>query len=148
MLRKKLIFLILALLVLIFFVWKISGYPFSYHEMIFLRNLKIVSYSEVKKIDLGKIMPSDWDVVCESHGYDEPLYLKRYQKAFPTAGGLQNGSWGLIFVQVDGSFELISSNCNSGTEIEFKTDRCILRKDAVLTRKENITNKICTVFYS
>lgn len=131
---------------LILYFWMHLGYPWSYSEMIFLRKLKLASNSSSQQIDLVEIMPGNWETVCESNGYDESLYLTRYKKNFPTAGAMRSGSWGLIFIKNDGDFDLISSSCSRGTALEFKNNRCVPRKKAVLTREKKTQDKTCELF--
>ena len=133
-------------LALLFFVWSRLHYPYSYAEALFLSSLISASSKNVEKIDLAELMPQDWEMACESHGYDEPLHLTKYQKTFPTAGAMQDGSWGLIFIRTDGSFNLVSSSCRTGVYLRFSGNRCLTREKAILIKDRERENRACNVF--
>ncbi|MEN6620318.1 MAG: hypothetical protein ABFD50_02050, partial [Smithella sp.] len=57
-----------------------------------------------KELNLSKLMPGDWELVCSSHPYDGPLYIKKYKKKFKPVASAHDGSWGLIFINSDGSY--------------------------------------------
>jgi hypothetical protein len=134
-----------AVLALLLFGWSRLHYPYSYAEALFLPSLISASSNDMEKIDLAELMPGDWETVCESHGYDEPLHLTKYQKTFPTAGAMQDGSWGLIFIRSDGSFNLVSSSCRAGVYLHFSGNRCQLREKAMLVQDTSRQDWACKV---
>jgi hypothetical protein len=134
-------------IVLFFWGWSEFGYPYSYTEAVFLFKLQDAVKKGATEVKLKELTPSDWEIVCESHGYDEPLYLPQYQKKFPTAGRMQDGAWGLIFIKKDGSFTSISSSCAKGVYVEFLKNRCLARTDSILFR-ESKNNSQCKVVFA
>jgi hypothetical protein len=78
-------------------------------------------------------MPGDWELVCESHGYDGPLYLKRYNKIFEPVAPPQDGVWGLIFISNDGSYKSAVGSCRV-PGVRLYTNGCTERGQAVLLR--------------
>lgn len=92
-------------------------------------------------IDLSKTMGDDWETVCHSHGYDEPITLKKYGRTYDPIGSPQDGAWGLIFIKKDGSFDSVTGSCRQGFNFDFG---CLDRSNAKLTysRKDNA----CTSF--
>lgn len=137
------------MIAMLIFIWGKFHYPYSYTEAVFLSNLKLASSGNVEKINLSEILPREWEMACESHGYDEPLYIEKYKKTFPTAGGMQDGAWGLIFIKTDGSFYSVSSTCRSGAYIYFSRARCLPREKAVLIKeKEILKGRNCQTFTS
>jgi hypothetical protein len=145
-LTKLLTTVAVILVSVLIFAWSKLNYPYSYAEAIFLSNLNTVLSNNLQKINLAELMPTEWETVCESHGYDEPLYLEKYRKNFPTAGGMQDAAWGLIFIKPDSSFDLISSSCGAGAALHFSNERCLPRERAILIRDKNTQNGICKVF--
>jgi len=134
---------------LLLFTWSKLHYPYSYNEAVFLSNFLSSVSNNVEKLNFGELMPAEWEVVCESNGYDEPLYLEKYKKEFPSVGGMQDGAWGLIFIKTDGSFYSVSSTCRSGAYIYFSRARCLPREKAVLIKeKEILKGKNCETFTS
>jgi hypothetical protein len=116
--------------------WFMLGCPYSLDEAIFLRKLSSRVSSGDVSISLPKLMPGDWELVCESHGYGGPLYLKRYDKTFEPAAPPQDGVWGLIFIAKDGSYSsAVASRRSSSTYL--RLDGCIERAQAILVRDDS-----------
>lgn len=136
------------LVFLLLIMWCKLRYPYSYAEAIFLSNLTSISSNNIEKIDLGELMPTEWETVCESHGYDEPLYLEKYQKTFPAAGAMQDGAWGFIFIKPDGAFDRVASSCAAGVYLEFRGNRCLSRLDAILLKEKHHEYSKCKAIFA
>jgi hypothetical protein len=128
------------------FTWGKFGYPKSFNEAVLLSRLKAISLSNEQLIDLSKFMSNEWELVCESHGYDEPLFLSKYNKTFPTTGAMHDGAWGLIFINKDGTFDSAASSCSSGIVLKFSDIRCLPRAQAILHREKKLDGSTCAVF--
>jgi len=133
---------------LLLFAWSKLRYPHSYAEAIFLSNLITKSSNNTEQIDLGELMPTKWETVCESHGYDKPIYLPKYRKTFPTVGAMQDGAWGLIFIKADGTFAQAASSCGTGMYLEFRGDRCLSRSEAIFFREKHHEYSKCKVVFA
>lgn len=144
--RAGYIIFAIAVSLAMIFAWSTLGYPRSIAEARFLSKLKSILPKNVEKIELTELMPDEWEMVCASNGYDEPLYLKKYNKTFPTAGAMQDGSWGLIFIKTDGTFDLVSSSCGQGTYIGFSGGICLSREKSSLSREKNPEHSKCRAF--
>ena len=138
------LFLFLGLLIATTIAWGFLGFPTSLDEATFLHRLSSKVSAGVQKIILSELMPGDWELVCSSHSYDGPLYLKQYNKTFPTVAS-DDGGWGLIFISKDGSFSSAVGSCGrqAGTYISLEPHFCVKRSDAVLSRSEISS---CTTF--
>jgi hypothetical protein len=137
----------LSVIIILFFLgWSKFGYPYSYTEAVFLFKLHDAVTKGATEVNLNELTSSDWEIVCESHGYDEPLYLPQYQKKFPNAGQMHDGAWGLIFIKKDGSFTSVSSSCAKGVYLEFLKNRCLAKKDSILFREIGDNSKCKVVF--
>ncbi len=128
------------------FTWSRFGFPYSVAEAAFLSNLAKASASDAQRIDLAVLMSGKWEMVCESNGYDEPLFVKKYNKSFPVAGQSQDGAWGLIFIEPNGAYTSASSSCGKGTHIIFSIERCLPREKALLNRESK--SGLCEKFVS
>jgi hypothetical protein len=118
------------------FGWRWLGYPISLDEAFFLRKLSSQVTSGAQELRLPDLMPGDWELVCESHGYDGPLYLKRYNKTFEPVAPPQDGVWGLIFISNDGSYKSAVGSCRA-PGVRLYTNGCTERNQAVLLRGTN-----------
>jgi hypothetical protein len=116
--------------------WFMLGCPYSLDEAIFLRKLSARISSGDVSISLPELMPGDWELVCESHGYDGPLYLKRYDKTFEPAAPMQDGVWGLIFIAKDGSYSSAVASRRSSSAY-LRVDGCTERAQAILVRDDS-----------
>jgi hypothetical protein len=117
----------------LFLGWHLLGYPYSLDEARFLHKASGQISSGAKELDLAKLMPGDWELVCDSHAYDGPLHLKRYNKTFEPASRAQDDAWGLIFISPDGSYQSASGSCRV-LDAELSTDGCIERAKAKFVR--------------
>lgn len=115
--------------------WGLLGMPSSLAEAIFL--FRISAAAGVRELDLAELMPGDWELVCESHGYDGPLRLDRYGRTYPPAAPPQDGVWGLVFIAADGSYESAVGSCRyPGVGIHLGPGRvCVERSGATLRRQ-------------
>lgn len=146
--RKTVLFVIISTTLSLLLIWKKMHYPSSYYEGVFFSNLEAALSFDPSQIDLSKLMTTDWEMACESHGYDESLYIEKYQKTFPTAGAMQDASWGIIFIKTDGTFYLISSSCSFGVYLEFHGNRCLKKNEAKLFKEINHKHGKCSIVYA
>jgi hypothetical protein len=127
-------FVPVGMMVCLVFLWWTAGFPRSLLEYSFLSALKSITSSKVEEVSLSSLMPTDWETVCVSHGYDDDLYLAKYNKKFPTAGPLQDGYWRLTFIQPDGTYNQVSSWCSRGSYFRFSGRGCLTRDKSTLHR--------------
>ena len=123
--------------------WRLFGFATSLDEAIFLWRLSSKVSSAAVDIKLSELMPGDWELVCESHGYDGPLYLARYNKTFNPVAPAQDAVWGLIFISKDGSFTSAVASCRT-SGVSLGTNGCTERESALLIRERNSAD--CLVF--
>lgn len=128
------------------FLWWTAGFPRSLLEYNFLAKLKSISLSTSTEVSLTALMPTDWEIVCSSQGYDEDIYLEKYNKKFPTAGELQDGYWLLTFIKPDGTYDQVSSWCSSGSYIRFSESGCLTRDKSTLHRLPKTEGEQCVYF--
>ena len=128
---------------LVFFAatWHGLGRPNSVSEYRFLARLSEQKVGE--RLDLGALMPGDWEMACDAHGYAGDFYLEKYGRKYPAVGEPDDGAWGLVFIDADGSFTSASGTCKS-TGVLLSTEGCATRGRAVLTREAR--NFPCPVF--
>lgn len=127
-------------------VWRFFGYPTSFVEAIFLHKLSSSISAGSSELRLAELMPGDWELVCESHGYDGPLYLKRYNKTYTPAAPSQEGVWGFVFIAKDGSYRTAVGSCASvGVYLNFDPRFCIKRHEANLFLSPN-RREACATF--
>lgn len=144
---KKLIFQSTpGILLVLLLLWSFSGFPRSWSEYQFHSKVRKFSDSTAAEILFKELIPADWETVCESHGYDGDLYLERYKKTYPAAGAMNDGAWGVIFVQPDGSHQSVSGSCASGAFIRFGSETCLNRNTAVLRRVSGNVGRRCVQF--
>jgi hypothetical protein len=132
-LRRK-IHLLFGVIFILLFTWMGMGFPSSLAEYRFLLRLKEFSINKAIEISASELMPGDWVMMCESHGYDEDLYIKEYDKKYPNVGAMQDGAWGLIFINPNGSYTSVSASCGMGVYVKFSGNRCLARDKAVFHR--------------
>jgi hypothetical protein len=125
--------------------WSVLGYPTSFDEALFLGRLSVSVKDGSRELRLAELMPGDWELVCDSHAYDDSLYLKRYDKTFPPVAPPQDGVWGLIFIARDGSYSSAVGSCGRiGAYVTVEPLGCVERSKATLTRTPS--NKSCPAF--
>lgn len=111
--------------------WRWLEYPISADEAFFLRKLSSEVTSGAQELRLPDFMPGDWELVCESHGYDGPFYLQRYNRTFEPAAPPQDSVWGLIFISNNGSYKSVVGSCREPGVLLYMNG-CIERDQAVL----------------
>jgi hypothetical protein len=140
---KKLFFILTGFI--LFFVltgiWLYFGAPTSLAEATFLSK---AAARLGQPIELAELMPTDWEMVCESHGYDGPLYIQKYNKIFSPAAPSQSGVWGLIFIRADGSFTQAVGSCQY-PGMQFDLNGCVTAKSIKLTM-HNSQKYSCPVY--
>lgn len=95
--------------------WTLLHLPTSLAEYQFRTRLAGIANSGQPRVTLASLFPSsEWELACESHGYDGDLYLKKYNRTYPSAAPPQDGVWGLIFIGPDGSYTPVVGSCNRG----------------------------------
>jgi hypothetical protein len=110
-------------------IWLHFGAPTTLAEATFLSK---VAARLGQPIELAELMPTDWEMVCESHGYDGPLYIKKYDKTYSPAAPSQDGVWGLIFIRADGSYTQAVGSCRY-PGMQFDLNGCVTAKSIKLT---------------
>ncbi len=111
-------------------VWFFSGAPTSISEAIFYVRLNYLASSNAEEINLGKIMYGNWEMVCQSDGYDGPVHIEKYDRWYQPTGYPQDGYWGLIFISPDGSY-----TSATGNDVSLALDGCVERSKAVLHKQ-------------
>jgi hypothetical protein len=133
--KLRLLLIVAGVIVAGVVTWSFLGYPTSLDEAFFLHRLSSNISAGSQELRLSELMPGDWELVCESHSYDGPLYLKRYEKIYPPSAPPQDGVWGFVFISKDGSYRSTVGSCGStGAHISLHPLGCIERQMAVLVR--------------
>ncbi|MES2191788.1 MAG: hypothetical protein V4454_16830 [Pseudomonadota bacterium] len=92
-------------------VWLYFGAPTSAQQLSLNRRIAAVITSKPISIDLRDLNPDDWETVCDSHAYDGPMYLKKYNRTYDPVAPPHDGVWGLIFIRSDGTFTDAVGSC-------------------------------------
>lgn len=140
--RNSILLALAGLPIALFLGWRLLGYPYSLDEANFLHRASAQISSGANALNLAELMPGDWELVCESHGYEGPMYLERYDKTFEPVSRFQDAAWGLIFISADGSYRTAAGSCSPGG-VRFSTNGCIERAEATFVRepeKDGCTN--------
>jgi hypothetical protein len=111
-------------------VWWLAGRPYSVAEAQFLYRLGRAS--DRAELDLGNLMPGDWELACDAHGYGGDFYVRKYARNYPAAGQMQDGAWGIVFISPDGSFQSAASTCAKGTYLDLRG--CVARAQSGLVK--------------
>ncbi|MBI2726559.1 MAG: hypothetical protein HYX42_09960 [Polaromonas sp.] len=111
------------LLIVSLSVWIYFGSPTSVSEFTFMRRVAALKSTYPKAIELREMMPGDWEMVCDSHGYDGPLYIKKYNRTYEPAAPPSDGAWGLIFIRSDGTFTEAVGSCRY-PKVELDVNGC------------------------
>jgi len=131
---KIVVIFLLVALAIVGTLWDFSLLPTSLDEGLFRYRLSEKTIHGAQVINLSELMGGDWEVVCESHGYNGPLYLKKYGRTYPPAAPPQDGIWGLVFIAKDGSPRYVVGSLKHGGANINITSGCIERSNAVLIR--------------
>jgi hypothetical protein len=145
MLRSKVFkFSFVAFVGLIFFILFDDWIPTSLDEYKFIKEVSTRLVTGTDELRLPDLMLGDWELVCESLGYDGPLYLKQYNKTYSPVAPPQDGVWGLIFISKDGSYKSASGSCRS-TKALLRTNGCAKREKAILIKDKDYSSE-CPIF--
>lgn len=124
--------LIGVLAILAILGWTFLSLPTSLSEARFDYNLLQHAEQRSLRAPLSELMPGDWELVCNGHGYNGSFYLEKYQRIYPAVGDMQDGAWGLVFIVSDGSYTKAAGNCRtSGAYLSI--EGCHARAQAVLS---------------
>lgn len=131
---KLLLRLLLAstLVVMVVLAWDFLSLPTSLSEAQFDDRLMRHAEKRSPRVALAELMPGDWELVCDGHGYNGSFYLQQYKRTYPAVGDMQDGAWGLVFISSDGSYTKSAGNClSSGAYVSI--EGCHTRAQAVLS---------------
>jgi hypothetical protein len=142
--RKLLITLPVVAGICVLAGWLALGAPRSLVEYRFHTGLEQELRAGAQQIALEQLMPSGWELACESHPYDGPLHLARYQRTYPPVADPHDGAWGLVFIARDGSPAYVKGNCTSGAR--FNLGGCVSRNAATLVRTPESAGSACVTF--
>ena len=78
--------------------------------------------------DFNLAVDSDWELVCDSHPYDGPLYLKKYDRTYEPVAWSQDSAWGLLFIDKNGDYFAITGSESDG--VDFHNLGCLPRDKA------------------
>jgi hypothetical protein len=112
-------------------LWVSLGSPSSLGEARFLNRVASAIKNDTQELSLPELMPGNWELVCDSHGYDGPLYLKQYGRTYPPVAPPQDGVWGLLFISSDGSFVSAVGSCRY-PGVQLDANGCTKRSRASL----------------
>jgi hypothetical protein len=114
-------------------LWFIGYIPVSENEFLFRSRLSKYAAEGKAEIPLTDLASFDWEMVCENHPYDGPVYLKKYGRSYGAPeSSAHKGVWVLLFVASDGSATHITGGCTrGGARIDFNV-RCLDRNRASL----------------
>lgn len=135
---RIILMLMFSCLVVVAAAWHATGRPISISEYRFLERLSEQPLNSQGHLDLKSLMPGDWESVCGAHGYGGNFYLEKYGREYPSVGEPQDGAWGVVFIDADGSFTSASGNCQS-TGAVISLEGCAARTQAVLQRSTAIS---------
>lgn len=110
------------------------GLPNSLTELRLVQALKSEDVRKARELNLSDLAPGNWETVCGSGGYGGEFYVERYKRTYPAIGALHDGSWGLIFIEKDGSYKSAVGNCAS-PGVYVSVEGCMERARAILSRK-------------
>src|SRR5688572_5530211 len=100
--------------VLIVAGWLALGAPFSIAELRFNHRVGEAVRNGSNSLDLGTLMPGNWELVCSSNCYDgSGPYVAEYNRRYPVVSACQDRSWGLVFIARDGSYTSAAGDCRS-----------------------------------
>ncbi len=93
--------------------------------------------SGATELDFSELKEGNWEMVCNSSGYDGELHIKKYNRTYPAVGDAQDGAWGLLFISSDGAYETVTGSRSDGFGLDFG---CMNRESAKLVRKAGRNN--------
>ncbi|QGX39696.1 hypothetical protein [Permianibacter aggregans] len=122
--KNLLILCSMALITGIYLVW-----VWEVKSLISSLNDKIAKNDH--EADFSQIVTKDWELVCSLHPYSGPLYLKQYDRVYEPQGYPDDGTWELLFIDVDGESFSITGSRHDGFGIQ--EQGCLKRADAKFT---------------
>lgn len=117
--------------------WWLAGRPYSLAEARLLFALR--AGAEGPTLDLGRLMPGEWELACDAHGYGGDFRVERYGRTYPAVGQMQDGAWGIVFIRPDGTFQTAASTCGASGVI-LDLNGCVPRGKAILHRTEKASS--------
>ena len=131
------------LFLLLLYGWFRLGWPTSIAEARFHRHLRAAASTNSPVVNLSEQMPGEWELVCNSHCYDGDFYLAKYKRRFPAVADCHDASWGLVFINSDGSYTSATGNCRSpGVRVNLRG--CVAREQATVKRQSEA--RLCPAF--
>lgn len=109
--KNLLILCSIALIAGIYLVW-----AWEAKSLISSLNDKIAENDH--EADLSQIVTKDWELVCSLHPYSGPLYLQQYDRTYEPQGHPDDGTWELLFIDVDGESFSIAGSRHDGFGIQ------------------------------
>ncbi|MES2185537.1 MAG: hypothetical protein V4505_13370 [Pseudomonadota bacterium] len=82
-------------------------------------------------MDLGDLMPGEWEMACDAHGYSGDFIVEKYGRTYPSASDLEDSAWGLVFISHDGTYTSVGGHCKP-TGMRIYLPGCVPRQQAVL----------------
>jgi hypothetical protein len=132
--KVKIILFVVALLFAIMTIWY---WLTTKQNRDFVSQVQKEIQSGSKELVFSKLKDGNWEMVCNSSGYDSGFHVKKYNKTYPQVGDAKDGAWGLIFIKSDGSYETITGSSGDGFNFDFG---CMSRESAKLVRKTGHKN--------
>lgn len=124
-------------------LWGLAGFPGSIFEWNFVRNAtNAIEGGDAQALSLAATAPGKWETVCGAGGYGGPIYVEKYKKTYQPVGDSQDGAWGLIFINSDGTYQSAAGSCRTG--IYFAVYGCMPRSEALLSREPK--RQACPVY--
>ncbi len=117
--------------------WWLAGRPYSLAEARLLFALR--AGADGPTLDLGRLMPGEWELACDAHGFGGDFRVERYGRTYPAVGQMQDGAWGIVFIRADGTFQTAASTCGASGVI-LDLGGCVLRGKAILHRTEKASS--------
>jgi len=127
----------------VFMLWSFLLLPSSVAEFKFRRALLAKADSRSTQVELGSLMPGEWELVCNSHGYAGDLHLSKYNRTYPPVAPPQDGVWGLVFIASDGTYTSAVGSCRRGGA-QVRVEGCVPRAQATLHLSQS--QGVCPVF--
>lgn len=115
-------------------IWTYFGSPLSLREFKLMRRLAALTSTKPDIVELRDLMPGDWEMVCDSHGYDGPQYIKKYNRTYEPAAPPSDDAWGLIFIRSDGTFTQAVGSCRY-PKIKLDVNGCKAARSVPLSLK-------------
>ena len=120
------------------FLWLTGFISASINEALFRSRLSKYAAEGRPMIRLSDLADFDWDMVCDNHPYDEPVYLEKFGRTYEAPLSSANkGVSVLLFVANDGSGTHLTCSCaKGGARIKFNMG-CLNRNGASLILRKS-----------